>query len=63
MIRFRQVILAAALQTDEASLLSRDPADGDGLWSVWEQARPRDRRLIVDIAKAVTKRNSDDERT
>lgn len=47
--------VAEALQTDVASLLMRDPTDGDAIWSIWEQAKPGERRMIVDIAKTVTK--------
>lgn len=47
--------IAEALQTDAASLLMRNPLDGDAIWSIWEQAKPGERRMIVDIAKTVTK--------
>ncbi len=47
--------LAEALMTDAASLLMRDPSDPDGIWSIWEQAKPGERRMIVDLAKTVTK--------
>lgn len=47
--------LALALQTDVASLLMRDPTESEALWSIWDQAKPSERRVIVDIAKSVTK--------
>lgn len=47
--------LAEALQTDVASLLMRDPTDSEGLWSLWDQAKPGERQLLVDIAKTVVK--------
>ena len=47
--------VAEALQTDVASLLMRDPSDDDAIWSIWDQAKPGERRMIVDIAKTVTK--------
>lgn len=47
--------LAEALQTDAASLLMRDPTDDDAVWSIWDQAKPAKRRMIVDIAKTITK--------
>ena len=47
--------LADALQTDTASLLMRDPADSEGLWSIWDQAKPGERQMLVDIAKTVVK--------
>ena len=47
--------LAEALQTDVASLLMRDPSDSEGLWSIWDQAKPGERRMLLDIAKTVLK--------
>lgn len=47
--------IADALQTDVASLLMRNPADPDAIWSIWDNAKPGERRLIVDLAKTVTK--------
>lgn len=45
--------LASALGTDVVSLLIRDPTDPDGIWTVWDQAKPAQRNQIVEIAKAV----------
>lgn len=45
--------IAEALQTDAASLLVRNPADPEAIWSVWEQAKPGERRQIVEIAKTL----------
>jgi transcriptional regulator with XRE-family HTH domain len=47
--------IADALRTDVASLLMRDPSDSEALWSIWEHAKPGERRMIVDIAKTVVK--------
>lgn len=47
--------LADILMTDEASLLMRNPEDSEGLWSIWDQAEPGERRMIIDLAKTVTK--------
>ena len=47
--------IADALRTDVASLLMRDPSNSEALWSIWEQASPGERRMIVDIAKTVVK--------
>jgi transcriptional regulator with XRE-family HTH domain len=47
--------VAHALQTDVASLLMRNPADGTAIWSIWDNAKPGERQMIVDIAKTVTK--------
>ena len=47
--------IAHALQTDTASLLMRDPGDPDAIWSIWEQAKPGDRRTIVEVARAIAR--------
>lgn len=47
--------IANALSTDVASLLMRDPSDPEAIWSVWEHAKPGERKMIVDIAKTVIK--------
>lgn len=47
--------IAEALQTDVASLIMRDPANDDAIWSIWENAEVSERRMIVDIAKTITK--------
>lgn len=50
--------IAEALGTDAPSLLIRDPGDPEGLWSIWDQARPGQRRQIVEIAKTLVKTGS-----
>jgi transcriptional regulator with XRE-family HTH domain len=47
--------VASALQTDVASLLMRDPTDPDAIWSIWDLAKPGQRRQIVEIAKTLVK--------
>jgi transcriptional regulator with XRE-family HTH domain len=47
--------LAEALQTEPASLLIRNPTDPEGIWSVWDQAKPGQKQTIVEIAKTVLK--------
>ena len=47
--------VASALQTDVASLLMRDPSDPEAIWSIWDQAKPGQRRQIVEIAKTLVK--------
>lgn len=47
--------LAHALQTDPASLLMRNPLDQEAIWSIWDNAKEGERRMIVDIAKTITK--------
>ena len=50
--------VANALQTDAASLLMRNPADPDGIWSIWDKAKSGERRQIVEIAKTLLKTGS-----
>lgn len=45
---------ADRLSTDVASLLMRDP-ENDGMWSLWEQAKPGERRMILEIARTIVK--------
>lgn len=47
--------IADALQTDVASILMRDPSDPEQIWSIWEQAKPGQRKQIVDVMKALVK--------
>lgn len=47
--------VAHALQTDPASLLMRDPTAQDAIWSIWDNAKPGERQMIIDIAKTITK--------
>lgn len=50
--------LAEALGTDPASLLMRDPQEAEGMWSLWDRAKPGERKLIIDLAKSVVKRSA-----
>lgn len=45
--------LADALHTDPASLLMRDPSDPEGMWSIWDQAKPGERVQIAEVAKTL----------
>lgn len=47
--------LAELYRTDEACLLMVDPTEGDGIWAVWDRAKPSTRRQIIEIAKTLTK--------
>jgi transcriptional regulator with XRE-family HTH domain len=44
-------LLAEIYQTSEASLLVRDPADPDGLWSIYDKLNPIERQQLVEMAK------------
>jgi transcriptional regulator with XRE-family HTH domain len=43
--------LARALGCEPADLLVRDPTDPQGLWSVYDQLTPAQRRQLVEIAR------------
>lgn len=45
--------LAEALNTDPASLLMRNPTQAEPIWSIWEQAKPGEKRQITEVAKAI----------
>jgi transcriptional regulator with XRE-family HTH domain len=40
---------------DVASLLMRDPSDPHAMWSIWERAKPGQRKRIVDMAQTIVK--------
>lgn len=46
---------ADALRCEPADLLMRDPTDPEAIWSLWDKAKPGERKMIVDIAKTVLK--------
>jgi len=52
--------IADALDTDAASLLSRDPSDYEAIWSIWDKAQPSERELIVNVATAILKTRKGD---
>jgi transcriptional regulator with XRE-family HTH domain len=45
--------LAAALQTDPASLIMRNPNDADAIWSLWDEASEGEKRQISEVVKAL----------
>jgi len=51
-------LAANAYMTDVPSLLMRDPSDPEGIWSIWENALPGERALIVEHARIVRKTGS-----
>lgn len=50
--------IAEALNTDPPSLLMRDPSDPEGMWSIWDQAKPGERRQIAEVAKTLIRTGS-----
>ena len=55
---YSQPILEVACNvygTDEYSLLWRDPSNPDAIWSIWDQALPGERRIIVETGQSLIK--------
>lgn len=52
--------LAELYNCDVVDLLIRDPSQQEGIWSIWEQAKPGERRQIESVAAALigTRRRS-----
>lgn len=46
-------LLADIYHTDRASLIMRDPADPEGMWSIWDQLKPTERAQAVEVIKAL----------
>lgn len=52
-------VFSAALGCDHpADLITRDPTDPDGIWTVWGQLRPAQRTQVVEIAKTIKRAGS-----
>lgn len=62
-LRYNQDVLEAfayAYGCEPADLLVRDPTDPEGMWSIWDQAKPGERRIIVNVAKSILRTGTDD---
>lgn len=46
-------LLADALMCDRVDLLMRDPSDPEGMWSIWDNAKPAERRQAVELFKVL----------
>lgn len=58
---YSQAVLEAAAHaygTDPASLLIRNPKEPDAIWSVWDQALPGEKLIILDTAQAIIRRRA-----
>lgn len=51
--------LAGAYNTEPGMLLNVDPTKDDAMWSIWDKAKPGERRMIIDLAKTVVKTGTD----
>lgn len=47
--------LAELYMCDVVDLLIRDPSDPEGMWSIWEKAKPAERKRIVAVAETLLK--------
>jgi transcriptional regulator with XRE-family HTH domain len=47
---------AGALQCEVADLLIRNPTDPEGIWSIWDHAKPGERRQIIEMARILIKK-------
>lgn len=52
---FLELAAEAYMVPDVASLLMRDPSDPEAIWSIWDQARPAERRQIIALVMALLK--------
>lgn len=48
--------LADALNCDPGQLLNVNPMKSEGIWSLWETAKPGERDLIINLARQVVGR-------
>ena len=47
--------LADLYMCDVVDLLIRDPSDPEGMWTLWERAKPAERRRITAVAETLLK--------
>lgn len=45
--------LADVLNTDPGALITRDPADGDPIWQIWDHANEGEKEQIERLAEAI----------
>lgn len=51
--------LADALQCEPGHLLTVDPTTDEAIWSIWEQAKPGEKREIIGFAKGIVRTGTD----
>jgi transcriptional regulator with XRE-family HTH domain len=47
--------LAELYMCDVVDLLIRDPSDPEGMWTIWQRAKPGERRRIAAVAETLLK--------
>lgn len=52
-------MFAEALSCAPADLIIRNPADPSGIWSIWDDLQPAERRQVVEIAKTIKRTGTD----
>ena len=52
-------MLAEIYGCEPVDMLIRNPSEPQSIWSIWDQAKPGERRQIVDLALVVTKTGTD----
>ena len=60
--RYDQVFLEAAatvLQCAPADLITRNPTDPEGIWSIWDTLSPPQRVQVIEIAKTLKRTGTD----
>lgn len=60
--RYDQVFLEAAaevLRTTVPDLLIRNPADPEGIWSIWDQLPAKERSQVVEMARVLKPTGTD----
>ncbi|MGY2048868.1 helix-turn-helix domain-containing protein [Methylobacterium sp. JK268] len=53
--------LAEFYNCEISDLLVRDPSDPEGIWSIWDQAKPAEREQIVKVAKALVSSSTNEQ--
>ena len=48
--------LADLYMCDVVDLLVRDPSDPEGMWTIWERAKPGQRAQLRDVAETLIRR-------
>lgn len=51
---------AEALRCEPADLIMRNPADPEGIWSIWDQLEPVERIRLVEMGKVLKRTGTED---
>lgn len=56
LVPYSQQLLEAAAELfgcEPVDLLIRDPLDPDGIWSIWDHAKPGEKKQIVEVSRVI----------